>query len=301
MTNRETYRRRILRVLGHIQRHLDEELSLGALAEIARFSPFHFHRIFSGMVGESVMAHVRRLRLERAAHQLMHTERPVIDVALDAGYETQESFTRSFRTTFGDPPGRFRRTKRSAARAPTPSNVHYDPEASAGGFTPLREGTEAMEVRVEHREPAKAVYLRHVGPYEEVGEVWEELCGLAASEGLMSPDCTFFGLSYDDPAITPPEKLRYDACLSVAEGAEVTPPLAVQDTPEGAFAVTIHEGPYEELGRTYEAVMGGWLPGSGREPRPGPCLELYLNDPNVTEPEDFLTEVWIPVTKEKSR
>ena len=60
-------RKRILRVLVHIQTHLDENLALDDLARVAHFSPFHFHRVFRGMMGESVKEHVRRLRLERAA------------------------------------------------------------------------------------------------------------------------------------------------------------------------------------------------------------------------------------------
>ncbi len=65
-----TYKVRILRVLVHIPNHLDEVVALEELAAIAYFSPHHFHRIFRGMVGESVMEHIRRLRLDRAAHRL---------------------------------------------------------------------------------------------------------------------------------------------------------------------------------------------------------------------------------------
>ena len=63
----QDYQERMLRVLVHIQQHLDEELALEALARIACFSPYHFHRIFRGMLGESLQEHVRRLRLQRAA------------------------------------------------------------------------------------------------------------------------------------------------------------------------------------------------------------------------------------------
>lgn len=81
----EDYQARILRVLAHIQKNLDGSLSLEELAGVAQFSPFHFHRIFCGMVGESVKEHVRRLRLERAAHRLRHGGQPVTEIALDAG------------------------------------------------------------------------------------------------------------------------------------------------------------------------------------------------------------------------
>jgi transcriptional regulator GlxA family with amidase domain len=59
----EDYRLRMLAVLVHIQRHLDSDLSLEELADVANFSPFHFHRLFHGLVGESIREHVCRLRL----------------------------------------------------------------------------------------------------------------------------------------------------------------------------------------------------------------------------------------------
>src|SRR6185436_20700588 len=111
----ESYRERMLAVLVHIQEHLDDPLPLEELADVAHFSPFHFHRIFRGMVGESVKEHVRRLRLERAAHRLRFTGEPVTEIALDAGYQTHESFTRAFGAMFGESPSEFRINHRVAA------------------------------------------------------------------------------------------------------------------------------------------------------------------------------------------
>jgi AraC family transcriptional regulator len=298
MKPRETYHDRLLRVLVHIQHSLDDDLALENLARIARFSPFHFHRIFTGMVGESVMALVRRLRLERSARQLEGSGKPLVEIALDAGYETQESFTRAFRTAFGLPPGQFRKQNRLAPMLPAPSGVHHGREIVIGGFPPSPAGTEPMNVRIERREPMRVIFVRHVGPYAEVGKAWGELCGVAGPRGLLGGEISMFGLSYDDPAVTPPEKLRYDACIRVDAGVEVDPPLATQDLPAEIFAVTLHEGPYSELARTYEALYGRWLPDSGREPREGACMEHYLNDPQHTAPADLRTEIWVPVSGE---
>lgn len=102
------YQEAILRVLVYLQAHLDEVVSLEELAHVAHFSPYHFHRIFRGMVGESVKEHVRRLRLERAAHRLKFTDTPVTRIALDAGYVAHEGFTRAFGTVFGQSPSEFR-------------------------------------------------------------------------------------------------------------------------------------------------------------------------------------------------
>src|SRR6476659_10265707 len=108
---RTFYEQAVQRAIEHIVRSLDEALDLETLAEQACLSPFHFHRVFRGMVGETPLELVRRLRLERAAWRLLHSDAPVTAIAFDAGYETHEAFTRAFRASYADSPSGFRRRK----------------------------------------------------------------------------------------------------------------------------------------------------------------------------------------------
>src|SRR5688572_6606593 len=108
ITTLADYQQRMARVIEHIDANLDALLPIESLARIASFSPYHFHRIFRGMVGETVKGYVKRLRLERAAFALTHTERPVTFVALEAGYDAAEAFTRAFRAQFGVSPQAYR-------------------------------------------------------------------------------------------------------------------------------------------------------------------------------------------------
>jgi DNA gyrase inhibitor GyrI len=71
--------------------------------------------------------------------------------------------------------------------------------------------------------------------------------------------------------------------------------LRVLVIPGGDYAVTTHFGPYQKLGETYAKLLGQWLPRSGRELRSTPCFEVYLNDPQSTEPEDLLTDIYAPL------
>src|SRR5271154_1011969 len=119
------YKERLLRVLVHIQQHLDEPLVLEDLARMACLAPYHFHHVFTGMLGESLASHVRRLRLERAASRLKLTETPVVQVAFEAAYETHESFSRAFRKAFGLSPLQFRTRNGVSARIQVTSCVHY--------------------------------------------------------------------------------------------------------------------------------------------------------------------------------
>ena len=121
----QDYKKRILRVLVFIQENLDRELSLHELADLAHYSPYHFHRIFRGMVGESLAAHIRRIKLERAASRLKFTSQQVIEIAFDAGYETHEAFTRAFRTMTGQSPSAFHARLVHLPVDRAPSGVHY--------------------------------------------------------------------------------------------------------------------------------------------------------------------------------
>jgi AraC family transcriptional regulator len=186
-----------LSVLVFIQKHLDEELSLEEYARVAHFSPYHFHRIFRGMVGESLAEHMRRLRLERAATRLKRTDRSIIEIALEAGYETHEAFTRAFRALCGCSPSRYRRDT-SVIPALGPNGVHYRENGSLDDLQ-LPIGGEAMEVRIERVNPMLVAFVRHVGPYDGVSAAWERLCMRLGKEGLLGPGTQFIGVCHDDP------------------------------------------------------------------------------------------------------
>jgi AraC family transcriptional regulator len=98
------------RVLEHIDAHLFEELSVARIAAVAELSPFHFSRLFTARMGESVMSYVRARRMAHAVTQLGGDDPPsLIQLSFDCGFESQEAFTRAFTKRFGVPPGRFKR------------------------------------------------------------------------------------------------------------------------------------------------------------------------------------------------
>ncbi|EGH2826678.1 helix-turn-helix transcriptional regulator, partial [Salmonella enterica subsp. enterica serovar Adjame] len=100
---------RFQRVCRYIARHLDEPLSLETLSAIAHSSPYHFHRQFSAYTGIPLYRYIQWLRLRRACWRLAFNPRDkVIDIALDAGFQNAESFSRAFRTAFDQSPTQFR-------------------------------------------------------------------------------------------------------------------------------------------------------------------------------------------------
>ena len=250
------------------------------------------------LIGE----HIRRLRLERAASQLKLGVAPVTRIAFDAGYESHEGFTRSFRAAFGVSPSQFRSSSKTKLTAAAPSGLHYRDGEAARDFVTTPPGGKGMKVKIEHREPTRVAFMRHVGPYGEVGATWDKLLMLLGKEGLLGGDSLLIGICHDDPEVTPQDKIRYDACVTVDENFAPAGDIGVQVIPGGEYAMTTHFGPYQKLGETYTKLLGQWLPRSGRELRSAPCFDVYLNDPHSTDPEDLLTDIYAPLERQtKSR
>jgi AraC family transcriptional regulator len=247
------------------------------------------------MVGESVKEHVRRLRLERAAHRLRFTGQPVTDIAFDAGYETHESFTRAFRTMFGESPTEFRNTHRPVAHGPAPSGVHYAADGPVESFRTPGPGAPPIAIRIESLAGMRLAFARHVGSYDEVGSAWQRLMSWAGRSGLLGPATLTVGIVHDDPEVTPPDKMGYDAAIPIDDRIKTDPDIGSQQLDPGRYAVGTHRGPYNRIGDTYARICGEWLPGSGRELSAAPSLEFYRNSPMTAAPEDLITDIYLPI------
>ncbi len=291
MTNRsETlndHRERMNRVLVHIQEHIDRPLALAPLAAVANFSPFHFHRIFSAYIGETLNQHIRRVRLERAAQKLSRNEEPVTDIALTAGYETPAAFTKAFKQHFGVNPTEYKKSKKSNSLA--------DRGLISAG--PPGRKVKPMEPEIRTLPEQSVLFVRKTGPYAKTAaEAWGALMKFAYSRRIIGRDTKAIGISHDSPDITPEDKIRYDACLTFKGTIRPEGDVGIQTIAGGRYAVFLHEGPYRNFSKTYDAIMALWYPASGEKFRDLPCFDIYLNrDPQRTKPENLRTEIHVPI------
>ncbi len=104
----QAHRGRIGRVAQHLRAELDEPIDAPAITKLAGLSLRQLERIFERTVGESPVAYVRRLRLERAAARLRLSHATILTIAIEAGFESHEAFTRVFRKRFGETPSAYR-------------------------------------------------------------------------------------------------------------------------------------------------------------------------------------------------
>jgi AraC family transcriptional regulator len=306
--DRLEYEKRVNRVIDHIRQHLAEELSLSSLARVAAFSPFHFHRIFKAMTGETLFGLIQRLRIERAAAALTsHADQSVLEVALDHGFSSAATFARAFRGHFGmsatswrtggaegwsarhrpdGNPGKQVRKRGKARRLRPPD-------------TPRTRTEEApMSVQVKELPAFHVAYMRYVGPYGPHGipELWARFGRWMQAHGLASSTAIKLGVAYDDPRITEAEKCRYDACVVVPRDFPSDRSVNIVDIPGGKYAVSEFVGSAHQIREAWERVFSAWLPGSGYEPDDRPCFEVYRGNPEVDDkPGVFRCELCLPV------
>jgi len=152
-----------------------------------------------------------------------------------------------------------------------------------------------MEIRIEDLAPMRVAYIQHTGPYETCCQAWGRLYDWATRHKFITPGTFGIGASYDDPETTPPEKSRYDACLTCSENFEPNGEVSVQTLGGGKYVTAVHRGPYKGLKNSFRRILKDWLPKSGRNLRDAPCLELYIDDPDKTPEPDLRTKICVPI------
>jgi AraC family transcriptional regulator len=291
---RETYAKRMERVLNYIVDHLDDvghnPLDIHRLAEEAFLSPYHFHRVYVAMMGETVADTLRRHRLHRAAIRLNASATPIASLAIEAGYGSAQAFTRAFREAYGVPPAQYRlHGKLSAALQSTSTEFKFKEHPMFN----------LKDVHIQNLPAIRIAKLQHKGDFQTIGSTFERLMVWAAGQGLMKAGTRTFGIYYDDPKSKPADELRSDACVEIPYHYDMKPSshadIHAAETASGRCAVFVFTGPYSELENPYRWLYDTWLPQSNEEPRNDAPFEEYLNDARNTPPAELKTAICIPL------
>ncbi len=139
--------------------------------------------------------------------------------------------------------------------------------------------------------------VRNVGPYNTVGPAFERIIGWAAQSGFMKPDTKVIGLSWDNPNFVAPDKLRYDAAITIDRRIETPEDITVGALPAMTWAMATHKGSYARMTETFMQLGGamGERPDLIYVPLCG--LEIYLNDMDKTPEAELRTKIGLPVVK----
>jgi AraC family transcriptional regulator len=281
----------IQRVIYYIEEHLDQRLNLLHLAKVAGYSHFHFCKIFKIHIGESAISYATRLKLERAAKEMIQGEKRMIDIALDAGYQTPTGFLKAFKLRFGTTPTHYRQHRQTILN-------HY------------KEITMSHPPKIVTRESVNIVFHRELGAYEKSSDIaWQALTNKLNTfgkkyqkkpqqEGLSYDiqDAELIGIIHDDPKVTDSANIRYDASIAWSE-----PEIALlakegfntKSITGGKYATTTYVG--ESNGDDAWYGLYAWIDQNGYTFADAPAFEKYLNGATERDKEKHEIEVYVPI------
>lgn len=274
----------INRVIEYINGHLFEMPGIQELAEVANISGFYFHRIFKAIIGENIGEFINRLRMENIAFQIQMKEKSLSEIAFETGYASKHALSRAFKNHFGMPPSIYRSH---------PKNIHPF-------FGKEKRPDLNLQPEIKDIETKNIVYIRIIDVYgaeESFTNAWRKLGKYATDNKLVNESTEFLGLSFDDPAITPPAKCRFYACFTLSGEIKPDGTFGVRKINGGRYAVFTHKGSYYTLKDTYYNIYVNWLPQSLWKLRGSLSFEKYLNSPTSVKEVELLTEIFVPIAR----
>lgn len=288
------YKIRIDRVIQYIEANLANKISLSEVANVSHFSAYHFHRIFTSIVGETVNDYIVRRRLERAVNLLIFkTELSVTQVALDSGFSSSANFSKSVKLHFGFSPSEIRNPDKVKNSKIGKISSKYGKDFNPSDLYPSRITNEVMnrpnledidmniEVKKFDRQRVCTLASQRGYESEAIYETWDKLIDWASNNGIKQDEQKRFAFAFDNPTVTPIDKCRYTASVVIGEDVKVKLPFSESEIPKGKYAVLYFKGSPEETIKAQLGIYSDWLPDSGFEPDNFPMLEHYLNDARV--------------------
>jgi AraC family transcriptional regulator len=294
-------------VLEYIDCHYTEQLNLDKLADVAHFSPFHFHRIFSTFVGETPADFCLRIRTENAAQQLNDSpSKTISDIVFACGFSSMALFARTFRRYFGMSATVYRKIEQPIV---VKDGVYYSKNGQPLSkknqiYVPLNnelcsanlKQLVIMETKVIVKEMPDmlAIYCRHTGAFSEIHKAYGKLMQFAGPRGLIGKNSHTVTVYHDDPSVTEISKVRQSACLVVDKDVAVEGEIGKMTIKGGKYAVGHFEISVTEFENAWN-TMCVWMAESGYEPGEGNTYEFYYADPENHPEHKFVLDICIPV------
>lgn len=277
------YEEKITKVLVHIEANLDAKHQLEDLAKMVYLSKYHFHRMVSAYLNESLGAYIIRLRMETAAKLLIYSKQTIGEVAFRIGYETPAAFTKGFKKVFQISPSAYRKNKQEVypILKNNPSTITFN-----------------LERTVRFLPSQIVIYQQFKGGYQlnELGETWAKFLKKANQYQLVDSTTSYYGISRDDPNLTPLQKVRYDACISKNANTLIPEDIFQEQVIAGGKYLCVkYRGSYEYLGAVYQQIFRQLITENKYLLRAELIFEQYLNGARYTAPSELLTEIFIPI------
>jgi AraC family transcriptional regulator len=280
----------LIPLLIDVEQKLDHEMNLESLARQCGYSPFHFHRFFSGEVGETPRQYIHRMRLERAAYKLAITRETVLQIALSVGFKNHETLSREFKRAFGCAPRDYRRACHAAQAERLERNR---------GFR--GDGCLLSDVRFAHLPAMTLLAIRRHGayatcpiPFQEDDSFWNDIIDWANSKSIDYRSIPI-AISYDDPTVTPGPLQRLDACIPTESEVAGQGRIRRLDFAGGKYGGIEHTGPLSTIDQAYRNLADGIRRSVKYDFDLSPPVQIYRKIAIGGESSANVTEVYFPL------
>lgn len=273
------YYTNIQKAIDFIESNLKEDIDILSVVEITHFSVTHFYRIFQSMVGDSVKNYIQKRRLSNIATELVNSNKRLIDVAFEHGYNSQEVFTRAFTKAFGITPGKYRAQKNKVVLYKKINVYERMLANSCKGIY--------IEPQIILDKEFKIIGMKEtVNPgSKSIKNLWNSFSSKKAEVKNIIAQDTVLGICEYMPNITDESEFSYFAGVEVENFFDIPKGMFVKIIPNSKYAVFTHKGSLSKLKDTYNFIYGVWLPQSGYKLAELDTIELYDNRSNAADPE----------------
>lgn len=267
------YLKRVQQGIDFVEAHLDTEIALSDVAKAAGLSQWHFQRVFRALTNETLKTYIRARRFAKALDLLLGTQLPILDIALAAGYETQESFTRAFKSCFSLTPGQYRAF---GSRSLFVKKVELDADYLRHIHRNVSLVPDVYEQRAMQLVAVRTLFY---GIDSEKNNLAKKLPPLWASflPRLGEVPHAVPGVCYGvvSPVRETSDQLQYFAAIEVGQRAALPPGMQAIDVPSARYARFAHQGPAQGIDKTVNYIYSSWLLSSGAGHSGGVDLEVY--------------------------
>lgn len=295
-TQRARYAERIERVVRYLENHdwdSDAEApGLNQLSALAAMSPFHFHRIFRIMTGETVGDLVRRVRLARSIASIKSPDNQITEAAMDSGYATSQSFARAIKSASSFTASDARRSENAIQALENALRMRKPKEGDA---------SPALSIEVVNLEPFKLVAMRNVGAYAELNNGFDRLFGSVFATLPMDRLRGIFGVPLDDPASVDPSECRFECCLLVDGELPVPPGTRPFELGGGSYVRHRHNGDFDRLYDSIDHLVEAVLDSEHIRIADTPVHIHYLDEPESRPADELRSDIYLPVEWENDR
>jgi AraC-like DNA-binding protein/DNA gyrase inhibitor GyrI len=282
--------------LSYILENLDKnDIRFDEIAKLRNYSPYHFHRRFKEITGESVKNCLRRLRFERAVEFIRNSDKSITEIAFDSGYETLESFSKAFKKYLGITPGELRKKKTWYGKTLSHSHIHYVDD-NISEWIAQSDMEDNMLVKIANIPPIQLVCLKNLGDYWKLPATWDKFRKKIDGHRIKTTNTFSMTIFFDHHNDVPADKKVSYVCSGSDHKGNLPEGLFKYKFPGGKYAILAHMGSYDEIGIVWEDFVKNFLSLKGWKMNPDlPSLEWYQNSPGNLSPDLWMTYLCEPV------